>query len=192
MTVADQSLDWVEPLQALKECGRPVLSPDGARLAMACTGRIEWDGTIEDIDQSAIVLFDPSQDPPVELERLTAEELVGEPIQDSIAFATDDVLVFKTQTSAGGTANNRALTLNLATGNVSELLEARPDSDTGGKGIVFGAIRCAPGCSDVCLMTDSDRGVLQRFRIAGDELRRLAPMQVEGDVGLPPVSITYR
>jgi hypothetical protein len=192
VSVDDPSLEWVEPLDGLKECGRPTLSPEGSRLAMACTGRIEGDGTIEDIAQSAIVLFDPSEDPPTEIERYTAEDLVGEPIQDNIEFASDGLVLFKTQTPYGGTTNNRLLALDLDRGTVTELLEARPDPDLGGKGIAFGSIRCAPGCSNVCLMTDSDRGVLQRVRVKNGSVDLLAPLRVEDNVGLPPVGLTYR
>lgn len=192
ISVTDPDLLWVEPLPGLKDCGRPVLSPDGTKLAMACTGRIEGDGSIEDIDQSAILLFDPSQDPPVEVARFSAEDLVGEPLQDNLAFVSDDHLLFKTQTPYGGTTNNRVFSFQLSTEAVTELFEARPDPATGGKGIVFGAIRCAPGCTDVCLMTDSDRGVLQRFRLTGTGVKRLSPIEVEDGVGLPPVGLTYR
>jgi hypothetical protein len=192
VSIADQSLAWVEALEGLKECGRPTLSPDGTILAMACTGRIEFDGASEDIDQSAFVLFDPTQNPPVEVGRYAAEDLAGEPLQDDVAFASDGLLLFKTQTPWGGATNNRLLMLDLETDDVSELLEARPDPDLGGKGIAYGSMRCAPGCSNLCLMTDSDRGVLQRLRVKADGVTVLTPVRVEDSVGLPPVGLTYR
>ena len=38
LSVEDQEIEWVETLDGLKECGRPARSPDGTRLAQACTG----------------------------------------------------------------------------------------------------------------------------------------------------------
>lgn len=192
ISIADQELEWVEPLPGLKDCGRPTLSPDGSELLVACTGRIDIYGAIEDIDQSALVVFDPSENPPVEVARYAAEDLVGEPIQDNVAFVDDEHVLFKTQTPFGGTTNNRAFSLNLSTGDVTELLEARPDPSFGGKGVVYGAIRCAPGCSPVCLMTDSDRGVLQRFRLVDGVVEGMTPVRVEDSVGLPPIGLTHR
>lgn len=192
LSAKTQEIEWVEPLPGYKDCGAPVLSPDGTRLAMACTGFIQYTGAIEDLSQSAILLFDPKEDPPALVETYPAEEIAGEPLQDTLAFASNDLLLFKTQSQYFGPTNNRLLALSLSSGDLTELLEARPNSDGTGKGVVFGAIRCAPGCTNVCVMSDSDRGVLQRFRVVDGEVRDIADVRVDESVGLSPIDLTYR
>lgn len=184
---------WEFRLGGLKSCGRPTLSPDGRRLALACTGAIMPTGEIEDIGQSAIVLFDPEHMPPVELERFKAEDLAGEPVQDDVAFASNGTLLFKTQTAWSGSRNNRWMALDLETGTSEELLQAQPDRNGAGKGLVFAGMECTPGCSTVCLLADSDRAVLERVDVDdGGRLQLLDPIVVEGQVGLPPVGLALR
>jgi hypothetical protein len=101
-------------------------------------------------------------------------------------------LLFKTQTPWGGSENNRLFSFDLDTLEVAELLEARPDPTTGGKGVVYGSMRCAPGCTDWCLVTDSDRGVLQRLRVRSGGVGEPRTVRVETTVGLPPIGLTYR
>lgn len=188
-----KELAWSDELPGLKMCGRLVPSPSGQYLYAACTGAVDYFGNYEDLSQSAIVVFDPKTQPLAEVRRYTAEDLVGEPLQSAIAFANDHTLLFKTQTGLGGDRNNRWLALDLRSGAVETLLEARPDSEGNGKGIVFGAMLCAPGCSDVCLMADADRGVLQRARVQEDgSVVLIDPVVVEDMVGLPPRDLSYR
>ena len=81
------------------------------------------------------------------------------------------------------------LAFDLSRGDVLTLAEARSGSDAGGKGVVYGGVLCTPGCGNVCLVADADRGVLRRFAIADDELEALGNVRVENVVGLPPRGI---
>jgi hypothetical protein len=147
---------------------------------------------VEDLDQSVLLLFDAEQRPLEEIGRYSAEQVAGEPLQSSVAFATDGVVLLKTQTPWGGSTNNRLLALDLESGEAQTLVEAQADEDGEGKGIVYGGLLCAPGCSDVCLMSDADVGALQRVRVAAEgAVELLSPITVEDEVGLSPIALGH-
>jgi hypothetical protein len=181
---------WQTTLKGLKNCGRPALSPDGGTLAVACSGSLDPNGNSV-ASESALVFFKAQEGELVETGRKTAKVLAGEAIQSRVAYATDETILFATQTAFGGPTNNRLLSLNLTTNVVAKLLEASP-SDMGGKGLVYSSITCAPGCSDTCLMADSDKGVLQRIQIGDGKVDMLTPVKVENKVGLPPIGLGLR
>jgi hypothetical protein len=183
---ASESVSWSLALPGLKNCGGLSLAPSGHRAALACTGFIDSDGRAESIDESALVVFDVSESPPVELWRFSASEIAGEPLQQEVEFFSESGALVKTQTTFGGSRNNRLLALDIQTGEVSTLAEARPGSDEAGKGVVYGAALCTPGCGNMCLLADADRGMLRRFAIASDALTELSSVRVENVVGLPP------
>jgi hypothetical protein len=189
--VKEQKVAWQTTLKGLKNCGRPTLSPDGARLAVACSGTFDADGNAV-VSESALVFFEAQEGKLVEIERISAEDLVDEAIQSRIAYATDDVILVSTQTPWGGSRNNRLVAVNLESKNNIELLEASPDAEGLGKGLVYTSITCAPGCSNVCLMADGDAGVLQRVQVEGDKVELLEPVTVETKVGLPPTGLGLR
>lgn len=184
--VESAAVVWTLALGGLKNCGTFTPNPSGATAAVACTGYVDPDGVAEDLGQSAIVLFDTATDPPTELGRFAAADLVGEPLQAGLEFFGETRLLAKTQTPYGGQSNNRLLAVDLADGSVIELAEARPNAQGTGQGVVFGGLLCTPGCGDVCLAADADRGVLRRFRIAEGGLEPLSSVTIAGAVGLPP------
>lgn len=189
----EKDITWQHTLSGFKDCGKLVLSPDGERLALACTGAIDQDGVSEDLSQSALILFDAEERPLRELARFAAEDIAGEPLQGSVVFADDQTVLLKTQTPWQGKTHNRWLAFHLEREETTELLEASPDADGVGKGLVYTGMLCAPGCSDVCLLADADAGVLQRLRVESDgTLKLLNPIQVEDSVGLPPRALSYR
>ncbi|HET9958932.1 MAG TPA: hypothetical protein VFQ61_30790, partial [Polyangiaceae bacterium] len=167
--------------------------PDGKRAAQACTGHLTATGEIEDLSQSALVFYDVSLSGLKETERLDVAQLGVEGLQNDVVFANAEYALIKSQTPYGGTSHNRWIALELSSKKVSTLLEARPDENGEGKGLTYGAMSCSPGCSDVCLLADSDRGVLQRVQIeAGRSPKLLTPVTVEEQVGLPPRGIASR
>lgn len=189
-SVADRTQTFMLKLAGLKTCESPVPDLDGSRWFVVCTGALSFDGTTESLDQSALVILDFSETPPLEVRRIPAEDIAGEPLQAGVAVAAKDLLLLKTQTAVPGDTNNRWLAYDLETGETTTLAEARPDADGKGQGLKFGGMSCAPGCSSVCLLTDSDRGVLQRVSIEPDgTLKLLDPVEVETSVGLPPVRL---
>lgn len=186
ISVASRSVAWTHTFVGLKGCGAPSLAPSGDRLAVACLGKLDADGNVADIAASALVLLDVTASPPVEIKRFPAAAIAGEAIQADAELVTDDLVLLKTQSPLGGASNNRVLALDLASGAATPLLEASPGGDGEGKGVVYGTLWCSPGCSDVCVMADSDAGVLQRFRVEGGAASTMQPLRVEETIGLPP------
>ncbi|HWA75958.1 MAG TPA: hypothetical protein VG937_26655 [Polyangiaceae bacterium] len=189
---ATLEIEFVQRFVGLKGCGRPALSPSGKLLAVACSGSLNRKGEVSDLSESGLVLLDAESRPLRELQRFPAQTLAGAALQSSAVFASEDLLLWKTQTALGGSGNNRWLSLNVREQSLRTLLEAGPDEAGTGKGIVYGGMACAPGCSDICLLADADRGVLQRARITADGAELLSPRQVESTVGLPPRDLSLR
>ena len=193
ISIEEWEITWQLHLEGLKDCGGFALSPDRKTLALACTGGIDFNGVVEDLGQSAVVLLDATTSPPEELERVQADDIVGEPLQPDAEFATNDQLLLKTQTAYGGGTNNRWLLLDLESKDTESLLEAQPDGEGLGKGIVYGGMSCAPGCSDMCVMADADSGRLQRLEFDEDgAFELLEAITVEDEVGLPPRTLVQR
>lgn len=185
-------IDFRVPYTGLTNCGRPALSPSGDVLAVACTGTLDVHGVVRNLDESALLLLDAHSQPPREISRFSALELASEPLQSSVVFASDSALLFKTQTSDSGSASNRWLMLDLSSHAVTTLLEASPDAQGKGRGLLYGAMSCSPGCSDVCLLADADRGVLARVRIGAGAPEMLQPIVVDARSGLPPRDLVER
>lgn len=184
---------WEETLEGRKACSRATLSPDGSKFAVVCTGALAASGETESLSQSAVILFDAKERPLREIATYEAEDLLGVAFQADVAFVSDDLILLKTQTPWGGEGNNQIFSLDLESGTTEELLEAAPDEAGNGKGLVYGSMVCAPGCSDYCLITDADEGVVQRVLIRADgSLTVDTPVTVEDEIGLPPVGMSTR
>jgi hypothetical protein len=183
--LASESIAWSLTLPGLKNCGGLTLAPSGRRAALACTGFIDRDGRAENIDHSALAVFDVTRSPPAPLERFSASDLAGEPLQSEVEFFSEAGVLVKTQTTFGGSRNNRLLAFDLDSERVVTLAEAGGSAGDG-KGIVYGGLLCTPGCGNVCLLADADRAVLARFAIANGALEALPSIRVEDEVGLPP------
>jgi len=181
---------WELKLDGLKNCGGLEVAPGGTIGAVACTGYIDPDGIAESIDDSGIVVFDLSSEPPSEIQRFPARELAGVSLQSELEFFAERRLLAKTQTALDGTGNNRLLAVELGVEDARDaaevLLEARPSASGAGQGVVLGGMLCTPGCGGTCLVADADRGVLERFTIDGDTLTPLGGRALTGTVGLPP------
>ena len=63
-SIADQQQTWQLELEGLKACSNPAPALDGQRWFVVCTGAVGSDGTVESLDQSALVILDPTQTPP--------------------------------------------------------------------------------------------------------------------------------
>jgi hypothetical protein len=182
-----------EEIEGRKACGKPIVSPDGSQLALACSGALGPAGDIEDIAQSAILIFDAKARPFQIISTFEALELFGIAVQSDVAFTDESTLLVKTQTPWGGEGNNELFVLNLESGDTKRLLEASADEDGNGKGIVYGGLFCAPGCGGTCLMPDSDEGVLQVIEAGKDGAITVGKsVRVEDSVGLPPIGIVGR
>lgn len=180
---ASESVAWSFVVDGVKNCGGLTLSPSAQKAALACTGFIDADGRAQNLDESALVVFDVTSDPPSELRRFSARELADEPLQNEVEFFSEAGVLVKTQTEFGGSGRgNRLLTVDLGSGQAETLAEA----GGAGRGIVFGGLLCTPGCGNVCLLADADRRVLRRWAIDAEGLEPLRDTHVEDRVGLPP------
>jgi len=187
ISLPDLAVAWTVTFDGLKNCGAARLAPDGARALLACTGYIDTSGAGQNLDESALVVLDPTTSPPSEVTRFAASDVAGEPLQPDVAFYAPSRVLVKTQTALHAASNNRLLALDLdgAADAAVTLLEARP-GDGGGQGFVYGGVFCSPGCADQCLLADADRAVIERFSIEGTELTPESALPVSGSVGLPP------
>lgn len=176
-------------LTGLENCGRAELSPSRAVLAVACSAFVDRKGAVAKLETSGLLLLDATTDPPRELRRFLATELVGEPLQSSIEFVTEHVVLFKTQTALGSELDNQLFALDLETGKSTLLASAARASNGLGFGIAFGGMSCRAGCGDPCLVADLSRAKLLRFEVEADELVPRADVEVDG-AGLPPAAVT--
>jgi hypothetical protein len=172
-------------LDGLKGCTTFALSPDGAELAIGCTGNYGQDPTLGFPD-SGIVLVAVGRELS-ERRRFAAADLGGEQI-GSVAFATATSLVFTTTgrfmddfvTQAAPDTLRR---LNLANG----LLTGDPLAQSQSTPFSIGDVRCAP--EQVCLLADAETngGVLTRFDVANDgSLVNAVSEAPNPELGLPP------
>jgi hypothetical protein len=187
--IANDAVAWQTPVSGLKGCNRPALSPSGKTMALSCEGQLDMNGNVMNLAESAVVLFDVTTLPPKELRRFAISDQLKNPTQDQVAFASETVVVGKTQTPLGGTTSNQAFALDTTTGKATVLLTAGLDAQGKGKGIVYGDFVCSPGCAGVCLLADADVGKVQRWTIAADGLHLLTALAMDPSVGLPPIGI---
>jgi hypothetical protein len=184
-----ETVAFTLPLPGLKNCGRVTPSPSGQRGVVACSSYVSRDGEPADVAESAVVVLDLGGEVPVEVSRFMAEDVAGTALQSEVAFFSETGLLVKTQTSLGGSDDNRVLALDLDSGVATELARARQQLAGGGQGVVYGGLACSPGCGDTCLLADADLAALKRWSIGAEGLVELPPLPVRGSVGLPPRDI---
>lgn len=189
VTIEAPHVSYRLPLSGFKNCGRAELSPSRAVLAVACTGFVDRQGAVAELETSGLLLLDATTEPPQELRRSLAPELVGEPLQSSIEFVSERVVLFKTQTALGSERDSQLFSLDLETGKATLLATAARDRNGLGFGIAFGAMSCRAGCGDPCLVADRSRGKLLRFSVDADALAPEADVVIDG-AGLPPAGVT--
>ena len=187
--IESQSTSYRLTLKGLKNCGRAELSPSRTVMAVACSAFVDRAGNVAEPTTSGLVLLDALAEQPQELRRFAALELVGGPIQSSLEFASERVVLFKTQTALGADQDNQLLSLDLDTGATTLLATAARDASGLGFGIAFGGMSCGAGCGDPCLVADLSRGKLLRFGVQGDTLQPQADVVIDG-AGLPPTGVT--
>jgi hypothetical protein len=185
----DQSVRYRHSLTGLRNCGRVEVAPSGRFLAVACSAHVDRNGAVAEPETSGLVLLDPDQTPPVELQRIAALDLIGGPIQSHIEFVTDDLLLFKSQTALGADEDNQLLSLDLERGTTRVLASAARAPGASGLGIALRGMRCGVACGDPCFVADASRGQLFRLDHGPAGLSAGAPVLIEG-AGLPPSDLT--
>lgn len=183
--IESDQVAWHLVLSSLSGCGRVMASPKQAILALGCAGQVDFAGNSLDPDQTGIVLLDANTAPPQEIRRIRIDSELDFTPQSEIAFASEDLILGKTQTPFGGEGNNQLFVIDLKDDSIRVLAEASPQQDGSGAGVVFGSLLCAPGCSDPCFVTDRKSFAVRRFSIRRD-LEELEPINLGSDLGLPP------
>jgi hypothetical protein len=173
-------------LEGLANCGRAELSPSRELVAVACTSFIDRQGNAPEPERSGLVLLDARDFH--ERARFGALELTSGPIQSSLEFASERLVLLKTQTAVGADRDNQLVVLDLETGAVTTLATAARD-DGLGYGIALGGMTCHAGCGDPCLVSDASRGKLLRFQVKGSSLEPAADIVLDGS-GLPPTTLS--
>jgi hypothetical protein len=189
IAASDLSFRYRLALSGLKNCGRAEPSPSGAWLAVACSAFVDRKGAAAEPQTSGLVVFDALTEPPSERRRFGAQDLVGGPMQSSIEFVSERLVLFKTQTALGADRDNQLWSLDLETGGAALLATAARGESGLGFGIAFGGMSCRANCGDPCVIADASRGKLLRFRVHGDALEPDADVVIHG-AGLPPGGLT--
>lgn len=172
------ALSWTVDLPGLLACGRLMISPDGRRAAIACSGIYDFDNKRFDASHSDVVLFDATTRPPTELKRFGASAALDAGIQPVLAFATNAMLLGVALDNATG--QDRAFMLDVDSGVATPVLSKAAT-------FVLGGVRCSPGCGDVCLLCDAETRTLHRWRFTGDRaFDVLDDAPLESIIGLPP------
>ncbi len=187
--VQNGAIAWQIDITGLKNCDRPSISPSGKTMAIGCEGQLDANGNVEELSAAEIVLYDLTSLPPSPVQHFPISDQLGSAPQSGLAWVCETTLLGKTQTPLGGTTNNQAFTLDLASGKATVLLTANPDSSGKGKGLVYGDVRCQPGCCNECMLADADVGKLRRWHISGCTLTPDSDVTVDPSTGLPPVSL---
>jgi hypothetical protein len=175
------SIDWTVNVTGLQSCGRLALSPSGRVAAIACSSTEDMTTLQWDVARSDIVVYDATQTPPKEVRRLGLGVKLGSALQPALAFAGEDALVAMTY-GGNATPGDTVFAVSATTGDVTALGQAT-------KPVVLGGLHCAPGCGDVCLLSDAERNKLRRWHVANGAFTALDDVTVDTIVGLPPRDI---
>jgi hypothetical protein len=178
---ATSAIDWTVNVTGLQDCGRVAVSPSGKLAAIACSSMQNTTTMTYDPAESDIVVYDATTKPPTELKRLGVGVKLNAGIQWSIAFANEDAIVGTTY-GGNATPGDTAFSVSATTAAITPLTsETMP--------YVYGAVHCAPGCGDVCLLADAQTDVLKRWQTTDGGFTPLSDEVVDTVVGLPPRTI---
>ncbi|WP_438015575.1 hypothetical protein WMF18_32545 [Sorangium sp. So ce315] len=184
----DDAIEAVTVLDGLHGCTGLAVSPSGARLAVACSGSFGGDAT-PDLAEAGLVVLARGDGGLVEERRWTAAELGEGAPGFSVAFASEETLLFTTvgRDGVGGerSVGDTLTAIDLSGGEPVVLLRSKelPFS--------LGEVRCAAACGR-CLVADAetDGGVVHRFDVGvgggSGALVRAGAFDVDPRVGLPP------
>jgi hypothetical protein len=174
-------IDWTVNVTGLQSCGRVAVSPSGKVAAIACSSLENMKTRKFDPALSDIVVYDATTTPPSETRRLGLGTKLGAGLQPAIAFAGEDAIVAMTY-GGNATPGDTVFTVSATTGDVTALGQATMP-------VALGGLHCAPGCGDICLLSDAERNKLRRWHFEGGLFTSLDDVTVDTIVGLPPRDI---
>jgi hypothetical protein len=185
VTIDPETLEIVDVLvfEDIQNCSTLALSPDGAKLALGCSGPYT-------VEHSGIVVVDVAATPR-ELLRVAAADLADGQV-NSVEFITPDSLAFTqfgvAEYDSEGTETviepDSLRILNLATGTA----DAEPVVESENAVYALADVRCIPE-SKLCVVAEGrfDGGTLHRFEITeAGKLDALTPLVTGADLQLPP------
>ena len=175
------SIDWTVNVTGLQSCGRVALSPSGRVAAIACSSAENMTTHQFNPSLSDVVVYDATRTPPAEARRLGLGTKLGAGLQPAIAFASEDAIVAMTY-GGNATPGDTVFAVSATTGDVTPLGQAT-------MAYVLGGLHCAPGCGDICLLSDAERNKLRRWHVTGGTFTALDDTTVDTIVGLPPRDI---
>ncbi len=178
--VKSGAIAWEIHTTGLVNCDHPTLSPSGQTMALACQGQLQSSGVVMDQTKSGIQLYDVTSLPPQPKKLYPVYDQLGSTVQSGVTWASETLILGKTQTPYCGPGSNEAFTLDLTTGKATALLTATKS------GLVYGEVLCRPGCSDVCMLANMDDGKIDRWQITAQGLSPLSSIEVDSTTGLPP------
>lgn len=159
----------------LTNCEDISIAPQGGVVAIACHG-----GWADDpiTVNSGVVVVDLTRPEPEVATTYGAAELAGAPIS-TLSFASDTLVLFSAYGSSYPQVTpDRAFTLDLTDGSVSEAaLEAGAYQ--------LGHIRCAAE-QNVCVIANADTFAVEFFDVEADGVSHDQTVEFDADLGLPP------
>ncbi|MCC6897587.1 MAG: hypothetical protein IT377_01355 [Polyangiaceae bacterium] len=174
------SIDDVLVLDGLYECNGLAPSPNGERIAVACSGRF-LGGSEPAVGESAVVVVALG---PKLTEVARASAAVGAPFGFGVAWAGESTVVANTfgrlPTSSAGALPDTVVEIALPGLERRTLLESKGDPFT------LGDVRCGAACS-TCFASDAGRGVVHRLVV--DDAGRVGEptaIDIHDAIGLPP------
>lgn len=177
VSTADDSITWTLDLPGVASCGGLTRTPSGNLVAVSCSGLFDSPN-----ERSAVVLLDASQHPPVEKRRFAIASQLGSPPGTALAFANDVLLLGTTLGDVQAGRNDLAFSVDVESGATEVIADA-------GTSFVFGDVRCAPNCTDLCFLADAHANVLRVWKVNGSALAARESVPVDPGIGLPPRSI---
>jgi hypothetical protein len=173
----------VQVFPGIENCKDLTLSPDGQKLALACTGNYSPDA----LSTSAIIVLSSAKTPEL-LQQFPAAEIGGEQI-NTLEFTTNSTLAYTTYGRLSATFETIAVDtlriLDLGSGKAD--LEVSASST--GAAYALNEIRCIPETA-TCLLADGSPAAeaVRNFEVdAAGRLHERAPISIEKDgLLLPP------
>jgi hypothetical protein len=179
VSTTKETISWTITLEGVKNCGRLAVAPSGEIGAVACSGSLNPDTWEYVPEESDIVILDLTETPPVELRRFGIGRRLETGLQMDLEFASETQLLSLAY-PGGDASGDQVLSVAVEDGN-HEILHTTSSPYT------IGGVTCAPGCSDICLVTDAEEGVVRRFLVTESGGFEILPsVAVDTAIGLPP------